>query len=192
MTRNLLTAVVLILCVATMGVAFFSHNDNLSAQDLKSKLDVNLDEPDLAPPTPINDFVPFNQPEQEWTNQNLGGRSLESQYLKLASEFSKLANAADLERLAEELRMKIAEEKAARKMVEINKLLKQVVAEFPGTNGAKYAQHMLDGNECAGKTTAVPIEPEVLQPAPKTPVKEPAAPPLAEPPAAPAEASDPT
>jgi hypothetical protein len=44
----------------------------------------------------------------------------------------------------EELRMKIAEEKAARKMVEINKLLKQVVSEFPGTNGAKYAQHMLD------------------------------------------------
>ena len=126
---------------------------------------------------------PFGK-EVDWTSETLENRSHERDYLKLAGEFAKIASHSDLEKLTQELKQKIAEEKAARKMVEMNKMLKEVVSEFAGTNGGeKYAQHMLDGNEWpAGKTTAVPIQAEVLLPAAqKVPVKEPAAPPLAEP-----------
>lgn len=172
MARKILTAAVLIVCVAIIVTTLFVQNDRVAAQDSPAPDGLTPNTPTLA--------NPFGN-EVDWTTQTLENRSHERDYLKLAEEFSKIASHSDLEKMALELRLKIAEEKAARKMVEISKLLKDVVSEFPGTNGAKYAQHMLDGNECAGKTHAQPVEAEVLKQSSKTPVKEPPAPALAEP-----------
>jgi len=137
MKRSLLTVGMLVIGTLTGAASVM-----LLAQDrggFKEELKKSADREAYAVEREFADDNPFGELDRP-TPSN----PARDQFLRLASEYATLGDDGELQRMAEELQLKITAQKADRKVSEAEKILQEVVAQFPATDAAKRAVKMLE------------------------------------------------
>ncbi len=133
MKWKLMTGAVLIVLVGGVSVAL--HAKDKISEDRARRLG-----PFADAESPFGESLDF---EREPTPQS---ESVKARFLRLASEYAKNGDEAELQRMADDLQKKINERDAEHKVLEIQTLLQSVLEKYPQTAAGIRAKSMLDAS----------------------------------------------